>query len=310
MDNQTETKLQEAILNLRLGQPEEAYEITSSLFEHELESKELVYTNRCCVFWIEAKKRLNQIDDPYERSENTLLEWKSFKNFITHEIEVYEPAFYAVKKGFFTNALNNFSKLLDGSDSLQKAEMYKRTGICYKKLGDFENARMCLIEANNAHEGLSSVLAEMADCYSLCGDDRLGKVLFREAFFRNPEFIDIDFLDSQLIKYLIQKVQEKGFNGKTLLYWIPVYGVIEGVFNIKRDLSSLEVAKLAKNIYQMENEYKEPYCNTEVLVPKLLNSYFWLIDHYVLTHENVSKINEILLKIKILDSKIYEAYTN
>lgn len=188
--------------------------------------------------------------------------------------------------------------------------MYKRTGICYKKLGDFENARMCLIEANNAHEGLSSVLAEMADCYSLCGDDRLGKVLFREAFFRNPEFIDIDFLDSQLIKYLIQKVQEKGFNGKTLLYWIPVYGVIEGVFNIKRDLSSLEVAKLAKNIYQMENEYKEPYCNTEILVPKLLNSYFWLIDHYVLTHENVSKINEILLKIKILDSKIYEAYTN
>ena len=151
----------------------------------------------------------------------------------------------------------------------------------------------------------------MADCYSLCGEDRIGKVLFREAFFQNPEAIDLNFLDSQLIKCLVKNIQDKkGYTGKQLLYWIPVYGVIGGIFNIKRPLSSLEVARLAKNIYQMENEYKDPSCNEEILVPKLLNSYFWLIDHYVLTHESVPKINEILLKIKILDSQIYEAYTN
>lgn len=311
MDEQTESQLQDAILYLRLGQPEQAYKITSTLFEQALESEEVIYTNRCCVFWIDSRKRLEQIADPYVRSENTLNEWKSFKDFITRETKVYEPAFYAVKKGFFTNALNSFSELLDCSDSLQKAEMYRRTGICYKKLGDFENARTCLIEANNAHEGLASVLAEMADCYSLCGEDRIGKVLFREAFFQNPEAIDLNFLDSQLIKCLVKNIQnKKGYTGKQLLYWIPVYGVIGGIFNIKRPLSSLEVARLAKNIYQMENEYKDPSCNEEILVPKLLNSYFWLIDHYVLTHESVPKINEILLKIKILDSQIYEAYTN
>ena len=139
MDEQTESQLQDAILYLRLGQPEQAYKITSTLFEQALESEEVIYTNRCCVFWIDSRKRLEQIADPYVRSENTLNEWKSFKDFITRETKVYEPAFYAVKKGFFTNALNSFSELLDCSDSLQKAEMYRRTGICYKKLGDFEN---------------------------------------------------------------------------------------------------------------------------------------------------------------------------
>lgn len=310
MENRIESQLNDAILHLRLGQPEQAYEIISSLFEVQLDSKELIYVTRCCTFWIDSQKRLKKIEDPYERSENTLLEWKSFKSFITREVDVYEPAFYAVKKGFFTNALNSFTQLLESNDSLLKAEMYRRTGICYKKLGDFENAKNCLIEANNSHKGLAAVLAELADCYSLCGEDRIGKVLFREAFFQNPEAIDIDFLDSQLIKCLIKKIQDKGYSGKNLLYWIPVYGVIGGIFNVKRELTSLEVARLAKNIYQLENEYKDPGCNAEILVPKLLNSYFWLIDHYILKHESVHKINEVLLKIKILDSQIYEAYRN
>ena len=58
----------------------------------------------------------------------------------------------------------------------------------------------------------------------------------------------------------------------------------------------------------MENEIKDPSCNEAILTPKMFNSYFWLIDHYTLTHTSTVKINEILLKIKILDSSIYELY--
>ena len=83
---------------------------------------------------------------------------------------------------------------------------------------------------------------------------------------------------------------------------------MNGVFNIKRELSSQEVALLKKDIYAMENEYKDPACNSGILVPHLLNYYFRLMDHYVLAHESVAKINEVLLKIKILDSSVYEAY--
>jgi len=306
MDIQTEAELKVALGFLKQGNPLEAQKIISSLFEQDLESTELIYTNKCCIFWGDSIKRLKSIEDNIERSESILQEWKDFQNYISRETKPYEPAKYAVQEGFFKNALEEYKKMLEEKDPLQKAEIYKKTGICYKKLGDFENARTFLTEANNIYPNLSSVLAELADCYSLCGEDKFGKVLYREAFFADPDSIDLDFLDSELIKCLIEKTKSKGYSGKALQYWIPVYGVLCGVFNIKRELTSQEVARLKKDLYAMENEIKDPSCNNEILVPRMLNCYFWLMDHYYLAKENQAKINEVLLRIKLLDSAVYE----
>ena len=57
----------------------------------------------------------------------------------------------------------------------------------YLRLGNFEEARVYLSEANNISPNVAAVLAELADCYSLCGEDKFGKVLFREAFFINAK---------------------------------------------------------------------------------------------------------------------------
>ena len=308
MDFQTEAELKVALGFLQQGNPLDAQKIISSLFEHDLESTELMYTNKCCIFWIDSIKRLKSMNDSFERSENILLEWKNFQDYISRESAPYEPALFAVQQGFFKNALEEYKKMLDEKDPLQKAEIYKKAGICYKKLGDFENARAFLTEANYIYPNLSSVLAELADCYSLCGEDKFGKVLYREAFFADPDSIDLDFLDSELIKCLIEKTKSKGYSGKALQYWIPVYGVLGGVFNIKRELTSQEVARLKKDIYAMENEIKDPSCNSEILIPRMLNCYFWLMDHYDLAKENQAKINEVLLRIKLLDTSVYEMY--
>ena len=306
MDIQTEAELKVALGFLKQGNPLEAQKIISSLFEQDLESTELIYTNKCCIFWGDSIKRLKSIEDNIERSESILQEWKDFQNYNSRETKPYEPAQNAVQEGFFKNALEEYKKMLEEKDPLQKAEIYKNTGICYKKLGDFENARAFLTEANNIYPNQSSVLAELADCYSLCGEDKFGKVLYREAFFADPDSIDLDFLDSELIKCLIEKTKSKGYSGKALQYWIPVYGVLCGVFNIKRELTSQEVARLKKDLYAMENEIKDPSCNSEILVPRMLNCYFWLMDHYYLAKENQAKINEVLLRIKLLDSAVYE----
>ncbi|MCI5606118.1 MAG: hypothetical protein MR420_01525 [Spirochaetia bacterium] len=308
MEFNIESELQKVLVLLEQGKPEEAQKYISGLFEFAIDCEEIVYTNKCCTYWVDSLRRLREFEDPFERCDSFLTEWKNYQKFISKEEFVYEPAVYSVQKGFFTNALKYFSGMLEEKDSIQRSEMYRKTGICYKKLGNYETARDYLIEANNICPNNAAVIAELADCYCLCGEDKIGKVLFREAFFLDPALIDLDFLDSELIKALIQRTKEKGFSGKVLHYWIPVYGVLLGIFNIKRDLNSQEVARLKKNIYAMENEYKDPSCNEEIIIPKLLNSYFWQIDHYNLTHEPVMKINEILLKIKILDSSIYEAY--
>lgn len=307
MNFQLEEDIKEALSLLEAGDPLEAQNVIEVLFEHDLESTELSFANRCCTFWIDAKKRIGNISDPFEQGEKLLTEWKSYQNFLGNGTK-YQPALLAMQQGYFSKALEYFTPLFEEKDLLRRAEVYRNAGICYKKMGNFENARVCLSEANKFYPNMASVIAELADCYALCGEERFGKVLFREAFYIDPEKIDIDYLDSELIKCLIEKTREKGYTGKPLLHWIPVYGILSGVFSIKRGLSSQEVCRLKQNIYAMENENKDPCCNTDILVPKLLNSYFWLIDHYVLTHESMNKVNEILLQIKLLDPNVYDSY--
>ena len=308
MEIQTENGLKEALLYLESGNPVKAQKLISTLFEKDLGCPELMYTTLCCTFWNRTISNLNNMEDPYERGETLLTEWKSFLNYISKQQDEYKPAFFATQKGIFSLALENYKGLFDSSSLQQKANIYLKAGMCYKKLGSFDDACACLSEANNLKSGQAEVLAELADCFSLCGNDRNAKVLFREAFFVGPEKIDLDFLDSGLIRSLIEKLEDKKYSKRVLAEWIPVYGVLWGIFNIKRELSSQEVGKLKQDIYAMENEYKNPSCDAEVLVPRLLKSYFWLVDQYVMTGKMTEQVNEVLLKIKILDSAIYNLY--
>ena len=50
----------------------------------------------------------------------------------------------------------------------------------YLEDGNFEEARVYLSEANTISPNVAAVLAELADCYSLCGEDKFGKVSIRE----------------------------------------------------------------------------------------------------------------------------------
>jgi hypothetical protein len=149
----------------------------------------------------------------------------------------------------------------------------------------------------------------MADCYALCGDERTAKLLFREALFIDASKVDVSFLDSEMIRSLVEVVVSKGFSGKALLEWLPVYGTLYGVFTVHRQLQALEAAKLKQGIFALEMALKESDRDRDILQPKLINHYFWLINHLMLQQEDRSKIEEVLMKINLLDSDIYKNYT-
>jgi hypothetical protein len=148
----------------------------------------------------------------------------------------------------------------------------------------------------------------MADCYALCGNERAAKVLFRDAFFIGAPQIDTSFLDCLMILNLMEQTAKKGFSGDELLEWVPVYGVLYGVFNVKRELRPHEAAKLKQAIYALENELKETASDSALIIPKLMNHYFWLIDHIAASQDERGKIEETLRKIRLLDDDIYKQY--
>lgn len=314
MKSKTESGIREVLIFLEQGNPYKARELVSSLFEQDLDSKELRFTNRCCTFWIDIFNRLRTIRDPFERSQKFLSEWKFFQSFLQREkTPPYQPALTAMRLGFFSSGLQLFKTLLDEKDPIKKIEIFRNTGICYKEIGDYNNARVCLVEANDIciknKIKTASILAELADCYALCGEERKAKVLFREAFFIDPESIDISFLDSELIINLIKITQSKGHSGRELLYWIPVYGSLYRAFNITRDIEPNDLRKIKNDIYAMENEIKDPSCNKKILTPRLLNYAFRLIDFYNLKpEENIKMITELKNKMYYWDQEIYEEF--
>lgn len=195
-------------------------------------------------------------------------------------------------------------------DSDMDPELYLRIGKCYKVIGNYEKAIECLELASQQKKENPEILAELADCYSLVNEVRVSKAFFREAFFINPQDVDISSIESPMMHRLISKIKEFGFPELELAEWIPVYGTILGVFNVKRELRPLELGKLKQSIYSLEKMLEEGNQENQYPVPRLINRYFWLIDHFVSTKEDKHKIEETVLKIKEIDPSIYRQYTD
>jgi hypothetical protein len=161
------------------------------------------------------------------------------------------------------------------------------------------------------------ILAELADCYSLVNETRAAKVFFREAFFLDCRGVELAYLESPLIQRLVAKLRER-FSEPEIRDWIPVYGTIYGLFNVKRELRPLELGKLKQAIYQLEKDVEQaaPRAGQQgglratAPVPRLINHYFWLIDHYLASGEERPKIEEVLERIKALDPVVFKEYTN
>ncbi len=309
MSIQLDEEVKKACDLLEEGKTSEAKKILADAFEYNFDDPEVSFAHLCCCYWDDSIKNLPNLSS-YEQGESLITRWKSFRtDFDRPDRFISQKTIYAVQHGVFKLALQAYNSLKIDGTSAHQADIFRKKGLCCKKLGRYEDALAFLTEANQLLPSNAPVLAEMADCFALCGEEKNAKVLFREAFFIDAQKVEISFLDSELIRCLIRQVQELGYTGNILQEWIPVYGVLYGVFNMKRELKPQEAMKLRQDIFAKENEIKDPSNYIDVLTPKLINMYFWLIDHYARTNEGNGKIRECLLQIRVHDENIYKMYT-
>ena len=304
----SDEELTKAYKLLEEGNPAEARDILTHALEYDFDNSEISFAHWCCSYWVDFIRNLPGIKS-YERGDGLIVRWKSFKPDYEHHKDFQQKTIYAVQRGVFTLALKAYESAKDDGDAAQRADLLRKKGLCHKKLGKYESALSFLSEAYRLAPQSAMVLAEMADCLALCGEDKNAKVLFREAFFIDAQRVETEFLESELICALIRQVRERGHTGPVLQEWIPVYGVLYGVFNVKRELRSQEAGRLRQEIFAKENEIKDPSNDSKILIPKLINMYFWLIDHYARTNEGGAKINDCLLQIRVHDENIYRMYT-
>jgi tetratricopeptide (TPR) repeat protein len=259
---------------------------------------------KCAVFW---KDRLEgeMPADTFEKGEYLLSQWRTFMGLVEGS-DVPEELVHACRQHVLRSALNHYLCLRQEGPG-EEPELLYRIGRCYKGMGNFELAIECLEGANRGKPEDAAVLAELADCYSLVNESRAAKVFFREAFFLDPQAVDLGTLESPLIRRLAEKVGDLGYSGPEVNEWLPVYAMVYGVFNVKREMKPLELGKLKQSIFQLRNEIEiEP--RARGLAPRLINRYFWLIDHYLTVGETKDKVEEVLDRIREIDPRVYREY--
>lgn len=312
---------------LKTGDLEKAKALLDECLVLDFNDKTVAKSLMNVDFWRERKARFQREDGHYDRGIYLLHHWKMFISFYKKDKDnfEYDELIYPIKYWVFNQALQNFqeaaasisglSDISTGSKTaanigLDDPDFLKKIGFCYKNLGDYSTALEYLETAMSYRSECASLMAEAADCYALVNELKISKLYFREAFFMDPQSVDILSLESILIKKLVERVQKMWDNEKQIKEWIPVYGTLYGVFNIKRELKALEVVKLKQSITTLEHQIDDKDENSDIIIPRLINHYFWLIDYYMSARDSKDRIEDILRKINKINPSVYELYSN
>ena len=208
----SETGLTAAFNALTEGDPRKAKAVLEHALSNDLENRELLFALKCVNFWCDIIESAQRMTDAYRRAELLLDQWKRFTAYIRESGETYEQSLYAVRKAVCTSALESYCSMLNEKNKTLKAEILSKAGLCNKLLGDYEAGIRFFQDANTLSPNCADILAEMADCYALCGQEKTAKVLFREAFFIDPQKVDNSFLESELFCRLAERTAQAGFS--------------------------------------------------------------------------------------------------
>jgi tetratricopeptide (TPR) repeat protein len=301
--------LRKAYDKLKASDAVAACALTEQALDLDYENEEIKHTLKCIHWWLEHTRRIDELKNPFEKGSLYISLLKQYHVFLGQFDKIYDQCQYAVRFFVYSKALSFFEGLLVNQANQHDALLLLLIGRCYKGTGNYDEALKYLEQAFLIKREDAETLAEVADINALLAQTKAAKALFKEAFFLDPSKINILFLESELIQKLIEQVSALGFKEDVLREWIPVYGYLWGVFSVKRELKQTEAGKLKQSIFSLEAEYNANPSRRALLKPRLLNHYFWLIDHYEISHEDHSLIEEILLKIKVIDPDIYKMYT-
>jgi tetratricopeptide (TPR) repeat protein len=276
----------------------------------DFENGEVLFALKCAQFWVERIQEIEMAESSRSRGDMVFSRWKTFKAFLSRISGDSEIAVYSFKRMAFGLALEFYVCASEDEKTEMGPEFDFRVGRCRKFLGDYESAVRQIEKAVVARKEDSRYLAELADCYMLSGEPRMAKLLFREAFFIDTSTIDYDFLESELIQKLIDSIRIDGFSVQSAASWIPVYGEVLGVLDVKRELKAAESSRLNSSILRMENEIRENPAMADTLKPRLLNSYFWMLDHCDAIGADEARKDRFMQKIRLLDEKIFLQYVS
>jgi tetratricopeptide (TPR) repeat protein len=298
--------LDEGVKCLNRGFFQEALVLYNGILNRNPVSHEGEAGYRTTKFWINRLLDVESSENKTGKIHKIIENWEQYENYAkTHQMDK-SRAYFALL-GFvhrkLTIALPNMGNIqsLLGNDY----RIITRLGEIFLKLEDWHNAVYALESARSLKKEDPYILALLGESYYQTDNIHRALVMLREAFFINPGKVPLKLLKSKPIREMISEMANAGIKPEHQAEWLPIFATLYGIFHIKRGLSRQQLENLNRNTLKLEENFRSsqehPY-----LLPRLLNHYIWLLDYY-LVQENMPEIGEeILTRIKSLDTKVHE----
>ena len=282
-----------------------------SLFEqaHALDFEDIEIRTglRACGFWELRMRELESISDLGSRGDYLRRQWLVFEREYAAGFEhPFDEGRGKIRLWVYGEALECYQRQASETND---AECMFQAARCLKALGRFEDAIGFLERALKTVGRVEArLIADLADAYAFIGETRSAKVLMREAMFLDASAVELDELNAPMFRRLVQRLESDiPAQRPDFAYWLPVYGSLWGVLNVKRELKPVEYGKLKQMIHAMKSEIADGD-EDGTLTPRLINGYLRLIDHYQSAGADRGAIEEVLMNIKLLSPLIYEKY--
>lgn len=285
-----------------------------SLLEREIRNHNedvlIDFLLKSVLFWCDRTEVTSKKDAPLYRARYLLGEWKKYIEFCANHKGVpdFDRYLFVFHKSISKIALALLTQALH-DPLVNNVHAHLLIARCHRAAGDYETAITEYRRVIREDAQCAAAYAELGDCYLLIGNEHVGRLFLREAFYVDPDGIDASFLESELLANLLRRISEaEEMKGRDWWQWVPVYAVLWDIFTVKRDLRTAEYGMLRQRIYALEREYNET--GAKELEPRLLYAYFYLLDYYYKVHRAPISIEETLIKIKAMSPTIYNLYIN
>lgn len=294
------------------GKFAEAAQKIDGLLNGNPEYPGLVEGYRTAKFWNNRREELGRLERGKQTADFLMTQWEAFKKYAQEKDLTLSSAYRSAMRYVFFTASEHYKLAFQGQESTaDNFDLLLNLGICFLTLGEYRHAAETLEYARSSYRTSARLLAILGEAYFNASEVPKSLLLFREAFFLNPSEIELSLLKSKPIADLVAFVREKKPQAADVREWIPVFGFLEDVFYVKRQLNTQQVETIKREIYTLEANLKgmsrEKIESTHV-IPRLINKYLWMLDYFEFQQYDFENITEIRSRLIAIDKELFEGY--
>lgn len=279
MENPLELKKQLYSM-LKVGDVDVAEDIANSALEEDINDRDIIGILKVIKFWQNRKESFVYNSDS---NSGALLynEWDKFVDFCVDN-KLNNKAVFAIKSFVFKLIVQMLveyyktSPIKDKETLILMGEAFYEIGMVEKAIETLEYA---LTEFKQSLDVRIYIL--LGDIYGEKGDDDLAMIMFNEAFLKFPQLVMLDRIDYPPVRKLEELIKQDGIAENEVVEWIAVYGYLYKGLTTRRGIEYEEYMGLQEKIREYESSLKIDKKVVNIIIPRLVNYYFWIFDYYV-----------------------------